>query len=163
MHIDLNLTSIFFRGALFCCFVFKVYQVFIKRRLREYLDDQLHGLQNEQVEFVEKEALLLSTRKRLESQLHAQRQLFVEIEKKYIQFVSLEKERAQQEDDILQARVSAINQKREIQQKNWRNITALREAIPAVVGTARIELLQHYDKSHGEDSLKKILKKWHNA
>lgn len=163
MHIDLNWTSILFRGSLFCCFVFKVYQVFIKQRLREYLDDQLQGLRNEQVEIVEKEALLLSTRKRLESQLHAQRQLFVGIEKKYMQFVGLEKDRVQQEKDILQARNIAIKQKRNLQQKNWRDMVALREAIPAVVDTARVELLEHYNKSNGEEGLKKILKKWHDA
>lgn len=158
MHIDFDVTSILFRGMLFCCFVYKVYQVFIKNKLREYLDSELQALRNEQVELVEKETLLLSTRKRLEGQLQMQRQLFVSIEKKYAQFVAAEQATALAENKIFMAREQAIKRKHETQQKTWREIAALRAVIPEVVHKTHIELVQHYDKSRGEQSLHSFLK-----
>lgn len=158
MHINFDLTSILFRGVLFCCFVYKVHQVFIKKKLREYLDGELQSLRNEQVELVEKETLLLSTRKRLEGQLQAQRQLFVGIEKKYVQFIAVERERAALENAAFAARGIAIKKKQEMQQKNWHDIAMLREVIPGAVENARAELILHYDKSRKELALKNFLK-----
>ena len=158
MHIDFNMTSILFRGALFCCFVFKIYQVFVKKKLREYLDNQLQALRNEQVELVEKETLLHSTRKRLEGQLQTQRQLFLGIEKKYAQFVAAECERAAIEQAAFVARGKAIQQKQVLQQKNWHDLVLLRDVIPVVVKDARAELEVHYAGMRKEQALKKILK-----
>ena len=158
MHIDFNFTSILFRGVLFCCFVYKIHQVFVKKKLREYLDNQLQSLRNEQVELIEKETLLLSTRKRLEGQLQAQRQLFIGIEKKYAHFVVAEKARATAENIAFMARGNAIQQKQEVQQKNWHDIAALREVVPGVIKNAREELMLHYDGVRKEQALKKFLK-----
>ena len=158
MHIDFNMTSILFRGVLFCCFVYKVHQIFIKKKLRDYLDGELQNLRNEQVELVEKETLLLSTRKRLEGQLQTQRQLFIGIEKKYAQFVAIEREHAAVKNAAFVARMMAIKQKQEMQQKNWHDIAALRAVIPGVVSNVRAELVQHYDKARREQVLKNFLK-----
>ncbi len=158
MHIDLNITSILFRGTLFCLFAYKIYQLFIKEKLRVYLDRELQATRNEQVELVEKDTLLLSTRKRLEGQLSVQKQLFVALEKKYAQFVEAERELYAEREKETVLRITSIIAKREQQQQHLSQLVALRAVVPEVVNNARRDLIVHYDDKRGGKVLSDYLK-----
>lgn len=160
MHIDFELTSILFRGSIFVFFVYSLYRLFIKQRLKQYLDDSLAQACNEQVEFVEKDTLLLSTRKRLETQLNSQRQQFAALEKKYAAFIAAESKRIDAEALFLHNRAGEIIKKRELQQENLVKILALRGSIPEIIQTAQAELSVHYkDAGQGKRKIEDYLKK----
>lgn len=158
MHIDLNWTSFLFRGSIFCLFAYKVYQLFIKKSLKNYLDNELQAAKNEQVEFVERDTLLLSTRKRLESQLASQKQLFTTLEKKYAQFVAVEREKHEQEEALMAERLEKIAKKRQEQASNLAELIALRAAVPLVVQQARVQLVEEYVLSKRTTVLSNYLK-----
>ncbi|MBM3886430.1 hypothetical protein FJ364_00745 [Candidatus Dependentiae bacterium] len=159
MHIDLNIVSILFRGAIFFLFAYKVYQNFIKDKLRAYLHTELQNERNEQIELVEKDTLLLSTRKRLEGQLNQQKQVFTTLEKKYAHFVFLEQQAAAEQEKMIQIRIHTIKQKRELQQKNLATLVALRLAVPEAIEAAKHELMQEYNESRSRNVLNEYLKK----
>ncbi len=158
MHIELNLVSILFRGSIFCLFSYKVYQSFIKDKLQAYLQSELQIASNEQIEFVEKDTLLLSSRKRLEGQLNQQKLLFTSLEKKYAQFVLAEQQAATDQEIAARLRVQTMIKNRATQRENLANLLALRAAIPAVVEKTNQELVQFYDNSRSREILGRYLK-----
>jgi hypothetical protein len=158
MHIDLNLISILFRGSIFCLFIYKMYQIFIKEKLRTYLESGLQAARNEQIEFVEKDTLLQATRKRLEGQLGQQKTSFVTLEKKYAQFVAFEQQVAAAEKAAMDERMRNIIEKRLIQQKNLAQAGALRMAVPEAMKRANEELVPQYGVDRGGSILSRYLK-----
>jgi hypothetical protein len=158
MHIELNLVSILFRGSIFCLFAYKVYETFVKEKLRAYLEAELQVARNEQIEFVEKDTLLLSTRKRLEGQLNQQKQLFNSLEKKYAQFVLAEQKMAAAQEQATQHRIEAIVKNRVIQRENLAQCVALQAAVPLVIEQANRELVQFYGAEHSRTVLGRYLK-----
>lgn len=158
MHIDLNLISIFFRGSIFCLFVYKMYQIFIKEKLKAFLEAGLQASRNEQVEFVEKDALLSSTKKRLEGQLNQQKLGFVSLEKKYAQFVDFQLQEREAESAEIALRIQSITAKRIIQQRNLSYTLAMQGAVPKALEQARNSLAPHYQGGQGKLVLNDYLK-----
>lgn len=158
MHIDLNITSILFRGTLFFLFAYKMYHLFIKEKLRVYLDSALRTARNEQVELVEKDTLLLSTRKRLEGQLSSQKQLFISLEKKYAQFITAEREFLAQKERVAALRGISIMCKRQIQQQHLSQLIALRAGVPEIIKEAQLDIIAHYDNERCNVVLARYLK-----
>jgi hypothetical protein len=158
MHIELNIVSILFRGSIFCLFSYKVYQTFIKDKLQAYLQSELQIASNEQIEFVEKDTLLLSSRKRLQGQLNQQKILFASLEKKYAQFVLAEQQVAADQEAAARLRVETMIKNRETQRQNLAHLLALRAAIPVVVEKTNEELVKFYDNSRSREILGRYLK-----
>ena len=159
MHIELTLVSILFRGSIFCLFLYTIYHSFIKKSLKQYLENELLAARNEQVEFVEKSTLLLSSRKRIEGQISQQKITFASLEKKYAQFIQAEKQLVEAENQALQKRVENIIEKRVIQKKNLAQFQLLQKAIPQAISRAEEELKTFYNDERCGKLLELYVKK----
>ena len=159
MHIEFTLVSLLFRGTIFFLFVYKVYHVFIKNRLQAHLDEELQTIRNEHVEFVERDTLLSSTRKRLEQQLTQQKSSLSTLEKKYAGFVHAEQDRAHAEEEALRVRLAAIARKHEVQQENKARLAALQRAIDPACAKAHADLTAYYTQGASLKMLDAYIKK----
>lgn len=153
MHIDLTVTSVLFRGMIFFLFSYKIYKIFIKDILRDYLLRLLQDERNEQTEFVEKDTLLTSTQKRLESQLSVQRQYLANLEKKYAKFIADEEARCAVNAAEMAKHHDAMKNRRQRQQENLKAYLTIKSVAPEVIQTVTEKLEDYYSQNNGQQAI----------
>jgi len=157
MYTDANFCDIVFRLTIFSLLVYKLWQL-SNKYLIPFLKEQMQLEKNKQMELLEKEKLLISTRHRIENQIYSQKKMFVLLEKNVqIWHRALQDERAKQlkeNKDI----VNQIHEKRLQQRKNLTLKHEVQESVDRIFQHAEIKLDEMYEGLVGEQYLKQIVK-----
>ncbi len=158
MHIELNLVSVFFRGGILVLFCVQVYRLFLKTLLKDRLESELKRMRNEQIECIEKDNLLGSTKKRLEGQISQQKVLFARLEVKYRMCVEAYNRELLQREAESAIRVQKMTDLHSKQQTYVVQRSALKEMIPLVMHDSTQRLAAQYRAEEGLLAMERYVK-----
>lgn len=156
MHNPATLGDVLFRCAIFSLFSYKCFQL-LKAHLVPWLRSAVKQDRNALTELIEKDKLITISRRKLESQIHHQKQLFTVLEhniKRWHHDLYLAK---QQTEDSRARVIAKYNAKLATQQENLFITQALAAALPQALQNAEQQLLLSYARSDGQANFDRFI------
>lgn len=158
MFSEITPIDILFKFTVFSLLLIKILQL-LKNYVAPYLFDEIKREKAIRIELIEKENFVKSTKNKIENQIRNQNKLFIDLEKNVQKWNSfLKNEDEETGKKIAEIKVK-IEQKRNIQRKNYFLTTAYSKAIPQAVDLAQkeLEILYTNNDSEGRIALNKLI------
>ena len=156
MFHDISLTDLLFRLSIFAILMYKCYFL-IKQHFIPLLKSTVQDEHNHLTELLEKEKLLLSTRKRFENQIYQQKQMFTLLEQKVHQWhqaLAEDKSNAEKAGTVRQAK---LRHKVHLQQDYQCMQQAMQAIAPTILNQAEVALKQQYAGADGQAHLQTLV------
>ena len=145
-----------FRCSIFGLLIYKIYDLG-KRYFLPYLNKEIASHTAETNGFLEKEKLIISTRLRIENQIHRQQQMFIALENNVQQWHSSMLALQDQLNSLQRQRTQQLQEKRFKQHHHVMTQQSVTLALPKALDLAHEELTKKYAGAEGMLFLKKIL------
>lgn len=157
MHSEFVWLDVVFRVCLFSVLAYKLYSL-VRQYVVPMLVEYIHDQRKKQAEFVDKDKLLFSTRKRLENQLAGQKQSFLLLEKNMQRWIAHQKEACQSLEGENKNLIERLNQRRASQKKNMKFALMVQENLADAYSQAHVILVDKYAGEHGREAFERLVK-----
>lgn len=160
MHVNLSFIDVLFH---FCLFGLLIHSML--GPIKQYLIPFLHKLvlhdKNNQLEIIERDKLLTSTRLRLQNQIKQQKKSFIDLEENVQLWYKATQEQVQREEQSERLRQQAIQARRLIQRKTIYTNDLINSALPKAIAHAEKEIIAIFKKKQNQftkESIQQFLK-----